>query len=82
MDKTVGSYTSSTNGLLKNRMDTLDMNLRRIDEQFDTLQQQYDTHYSRYLRQFTTMMQTMQSMEQTSGMFSMPTTSQANGLFS
>ena len=82
LDKTVGSYTSSTNGLLKNRMDTLDMNLRRIDEQFDTLQQQYDTHYSRYLRQFTTMMQTMQSMEQTSGMFSMPTTSQANGLFS
>jgi len=82
MDKTVASYTSSTNGLLKSRMDTLDMSLRRIDEQFETLQQQYDTHYSRYLRQFTSMMQTMQSMEQTSGMFSMPTTSQANGLFS
>lgn len=82
IDKTVASYTSSTNGMLKNRMDTLDMSLRRIDEQFENLQQQYDTHYSRYLRQFTTMMQTMQSMEQTSGMFSMPTPSQANGLFS
>nr|MBF0683074.1 flagellar filament capping protein FliD [Pseudomonas sp.] len=83
IDKTVASYTSSTNGMLKNRMDTLDMSLRRIDEQFENLQQQYDTHYSRYLKQFTTMMQTMQSMEQTSGMFSMPNTSQAqaNGLF-
>ena len=69
IDKTVASYTSSTNGMLKNRMDTLDLNLRRIDEQFENLQQRYDTYYSRYLKQFTSMMQTMQSMEQTSGMF-------------
>lgn len=69
IDKTVASYTSSTNGMLKNRMDTLDTSLRRIDEQFDNLQQQYDTHYSRYLKQFTSMMQTMQSMEQTYGLF-------------
>ena len=69
IDKTVASYTSSTNGMLKNRMDTLDMNLRRTNEQFDKLQQQYDSHYSRYLKQFTSMMQTMQSMEQTFGMF-------------
>ena len=69
IDKTVASYTSTTNGMLKNRMDTLDMSLRRIDEQFENLQQQYDTHYSRYLKQFTSMMQTMQSMEQTFGLF-------------
>jgi flagellar hook-associated protein 2 len=69
IDKTVASYTSSTNGMLKNRMDTLDMNLRRTNEQFDKLQQQYDSHYSRYLKQFTSMMQTMQNMEQTFGMF-------------
>ena len=69
IDKTVASYTSSTNGMLKNRMDTLDMSLRRIDEQFENLQQQYDTHYARYLKQFTSMMQTMQSMEQTFGLF-------------
>lgn len=69
IDKTVASYTSSANGMLKNRMDTLDLNLRRIDDQFDKLQQRYDSYYSRYLKQFTTMMQTMQSMEQTSGMF-------------
>ncbi|MCQ4259999.1 flagellar filament capping protein FliD [Stutzerimonas stutzeri] len=81
IDKTVSSYTSTTNGLLKNRMDTLDMSLRRIDEQFENLQQQYDTHYSRYLRQFTTMMQTMQGMEQTSGLFAMQNTQQASGSF-
>ncbi|MCQ4302825.1 flagellar hook protein FliD [Stutzerimonas frequens] len=69
IDKTVASYTSSTNGMLKNRMDSLDMNLRRIDEQFENLQQQYDNYYSRYLKQYTSMMQTMQSMEQTFGMF-------------
>ncbi len=69
MDKTVAAYTSSVNGMLKNRMDTLDMSLRRIDEQFENLQQQYDTHYNRYLRQYTTMMQTMQTMEQTYGLF-------------
>ncbi|MCQ4263222.1 flagellar hook protein FliD [Stutzerimonas stutzeri] len=69
IDKTVASYTSNTNGMLKNRMDTLDLNLRRIDEQFENLQQQYDTYYSRYLKQYTSMMQTMQNMEQTFGMF-------------
>lgn len=69
IDKTVASYTSSTSGMLKNRMDSLDMNLRRIDEQFENLQQQYDNYYSRYLKQYTSMMQTMQSMEQTFGMF-------------
>jgi len=69
IDKTVAAYTSSANGMLKNRMDTLDLNLRRTNEQFDKLQQQYDSYYSRYLKQFTSMMQTMQSMEQTSGMF-------------
>jgi len=69
IDKTVAAYTSSANGMLKNRMDTLDLNLRRTTEQFDKLQQQYDSYYSRYLKQFTSMMQTMQSMEQTFGMF-------------
>ena len=69
IDKTVAAYTSTANGMLKNRMDTLDLNLRRTNEQFDKLQQQYDSYYSRYLKQFTSMMQTMQSMEQTFGMF-------------
>ncbi|MBS4152103.1 flagellar hook protein FliD [Stutzerimonas balearica] len=69
LDKTVATYTSSANGVLKNRLDTLDLNLRRIDEQFESLQTRYDNYYMRYLKQYTNMMQTMQSMEQTSGMF-------------
>ncbi|WP_421682809.1 flagellar filament capping protein FliD [Stutzerimonas urumqiensis] len=69
VDKTLATYTSSASGVLKNRMDSLDLNLGRIDEQFDQLQRQYDTYYTRYLRQFTSMMQTMQAMEQTSGLF-------------
>ncbi|MCF7200609.1 flagellar filament capping protein FliD [Pseudomonas oligotrophica] len=69
LDKAVATYTSSADGVLKNRMDTLDLNLRRIDEQFETLQSRYDNYYMRYLRQYTNMMQTMQGMEQTSGMF-------------
>ncbi len=69
IDKTVNAYTNSASGLLTNRLDSLDLGMRRISEQFDNLQQQYDRHYSRYLKQFTTMMQTMQSMQQTQGMF-------------
>ncbi|TLX59178.1 flagellar hook protein FliD [Stutzerimonas nosocomialis] len=69
IDKNLSVYTSSANGVLKNRMDTLDMNLRRIDEQFDKLQEQYNSFYARYLKQYTSMMQTMQAMEQTFGMF-------------
>lgn len=69
IDKTLNAYTSSTNGMLKNRMDSLDQSLRRIDDQFENLQKQYDNHYNRYLKQYNLMMQTMQGMEQTYGMF-------------
>lgn len=69
IDKTLSSYTSNANGVLTNRMETLDQNLRRMNEQFERIQRQYDNYYARYLKQFTMMMQTMQSMEQTHGMF-------------
>lgn len=69
IDKTLSSYTNSASGILKNRLDTLDLGLRRVNEEFDNLQKQYDTYYARYLQQFTNMMQTMQAMEQTFGMF-------------
>lgn len=69
IDKTVSAYTNSASGMLTNRLESLDLATRRVTEQFDNLQQQYDRHYSRYLKQFTTMMQTMQSMQQTNGMF-------------
>lgn len=69
LDKNLAVYTSSAGGVLANRKDTLNSQLRRIDQQFDTIQKQYDSYYNRYLRQYTSLMQTMAAMEQTYGMF-------------
>jgi flagellar hook-associated protein 2 len=69
IDKNLAVYTSSANGVLKNRKDSLDLMLKRVDDQFDTLQKQYDLYYSRYLKQYTSLMQTQSAMEQTNGMF-------------
>ncbi len=69
LDKNLAVYTSSAGGLLTSRKDTLNSQLRRVDQQFDTIQKQYDSYYSRYLRQYTGLMQTMAAMEQTYGMF-------------
>ncbi|QJP06623.1 flagellar filament capping protein FliD [Pseudomonas multiresinivorans] len=69
LDKGVAVYTNSTNGVMKNRKDALNNSLRRVNDDYDNLQKQYDTYYARYLKQYTSMMQVMQSMSQTSGMF-------------
>lgn len=69
IDKTLANYTNSASGILTNRIDSLNQNMRRLDQQFESIQRQYDNYYNRYLRQFTTMMQTMQAMQQTQGMF-------------
>ncbi len=69
LDKNLAVYTSSAGGLLANRKDTLNSQLRRVDQQFDAIQKQYDSYYARYLRQYTGLMQTMAAMEQTYGMF-------------
>lgn len=69
LDKNLAVYTSSAGGVLANRKDTLNNQLRRIDQQLDTIQKHYDNYYNRYLRQYTSLMQTMAAMEQTTGMF-------------
>lgn len=69
IDKNLTVYTSSANGLMKARKDSLNNQLRRVDEQFESIQQQYDSYYNRYLKQYTSMMQTMSAMEQTYGLF-------------
>lgn len=69
LDKNLAVYTSSAGGVLTNRKDTLNTQLRRVDQQFDNIQKQYDSYYARYLRQYTGLMQTMAAMEQTHGMF-------------
>lgn len=69
IDKLVSRYTSSANGMLTNRMDSLNQGLRRLDREFEAIQRQYDNYYNRYLRQFTAMMQAMQAIQQTHGLF-------------
>lgn len=62
-------YTGATNGVLTNRVATLNERLSDINEEFTKLQTKYDSSYARYLKQYTNLMQIMGSMEQTSGMF-------------
>ncbi|MBM7059142.1 flagellar filament capping protein FliD [Pseudomonas sp. UL073] len=69
VDKNLAAYTSSVNGVMKSRKDSLNAMLKRVDDQYDNIQKQYDNYYGRYLKQYTSMMQTMAAMEQTSGMF-------------
>lgn len=69
LDKNVAVYTNSTNGMMKNRKESINTMLRRVDDQFDNIQKQYDSSYSRYLKQYTSMMQTQSAMETTFGMF-------------
>ncbi|MCY1282745.1 B-type flagellar hook-associated protein 2 [compost metagenome] len=69
LDKNLAVYTSSANGVMKSRKESLNGMLRRVDDQFTSLQKQYDLYYGRYLKQYTSMMQTMSAMEQTYGMF-------------
>lgn len=69
VDKNLAVYTSSANGVMKNRKESINALLKRVDDQYDSIQKQYDNYYNRYLKQYTSMMQTMAAMEQTSGMF-------------
>ncbi|WP_330208561.1 MULTISPECIES: flagellar filament capping protein FliD [unclassified Pseudomonas] len=69
LDSSLKVYTSSTNGLLTNRVNSLNDKLNKINDDYDTLQVRYDSSYSRYLKQYTNLMQVMTAMEQTSSLF-------------
>lgn len=62
-------YTNATNGVLTNRVATLNERLSDIGQEFDKIQAKYDSSYQRYLKQYTNLMQVMSSMEQTGGLF-------------
>lgn len=62
-------YTNATNGVLTNRVATLNERLSDISDEYDKIQAKYDSSYSRYLNQYTNLMQIMNSMEQTGGLF-------------
>lgn len=69
LEKNVAIYTTGPNALMKARKESLNTMIGRVDDQFDNIQKQYDNYYNRYLKQYTNMMQIMNSMEQTYGMF-------------
>jgi flagellar hook-associated protein 2 len=69
VDKNLALYTSSSNGILKARKETLNMSLRKIDDEFAKIQATYENQYARYLKQYTNMMQITSAMEQTYSMF-------------
>ncbi|MDF3933848.1 flagellar filament capping protein FliD [Pseudomonas citronellolis] len=69
LDSALKVYTNSTSGLLTGRVNSLNDKLADIDDQFEDLQTRYDNSYSRYLKQYTNLMQVMNSMDQTSSMF-------------
>lgn len=69
LDKAMQVYTATTNGVLANRKESLNAQLKRLDQQSTQLDGQYERYYTRHLRQYTSMMQIMASMEQTQGMF-------------
>lgn len=69
LEKNIAVYTSSSTGLLKSRKDTINESLKKVNADFDKIQTKYDSYYTRYLKQYTSMMQIMNSMENTFGMF-------------
>jgi len=68
IDKNLALYTG-TSGTLKARKESLNLSLRKIDEEFDKIQNTYDNQYARYLKQYTNMMQITSQMEQTYSLF-------------
>lgn len=69
LDKNMQQYTSGTNGVMKNRKETLNLQLSKVAKQGIDLEKQWDSHYARYLRQFTNMAQIQESMANTAGLF-------------
>jgi len=69
LDKNMQQYTSGTNGVMKNRKETLNLQLAKVAKQGVDLEKQWDSHYARYLRQFTNMAQIQESMANTAGLF-------------
>ena len=67
--KGLAVYTSSVNGVLKSRKDSLADSLKRVDQQYERVDTQHQNLYQRYLKQYTAMVQIMSSLEYTSSMY-------------
>lgn len=62
-------YTSSVNGILITRKDSISDSMKRVDIEYERVDTQYENLYQRYLKQFTSMMQIMSTLEQTSSLY-------------
>lgn len=65
----LAKYTSSVNGILKNRKDSIADSLKRIDRERERVDTQYDNLYQRYLAQYTNLVTIMNQMSQTSSLY-------------
>lgn len=65
----LAKYTSSVNGILKNRKDSIADSLKRIDRERERVDTQYDNLYQRYLSQYTNLVTIMNQMSQTSSLY-------------
>jgi flagellar hook-associated protein 2 len=69
IDKNLNVYVTAAGGVMAGRKDSLNLSLKRNNEQLDLIEKQYDSYYNRYLKQYTSMAQIMASMQQTAGLF-------------
>lgn len=71
LDRETGlaKYTSSVNGILKNRKDSVTDSLKRIEKERERVDNQYDNLYQRYLAQYTNLVSIMNQMSQTSSLY-------------
>lgn len=65
----LAKYTSSVNGILKNRKDSIADSLKRIEKERERVDTQYDNLYQRYLAQYTNLVSIMNQMSQTSSLY-------------
>ena len=71
LDRETGlaKYTSSVNGILKNRKDSIADSLKRVEKERERVDTQYDNLYQRYLSQYTNLVTLMNQMNQTSSLY-------------
>lgn len=65
IDKTMNSYLSSSQGVIKNRQDVLDRQQTDLTDRQDKITTRYNDAYNRYLSQFTRLKSAMQDMNNT-----------------
>lgn len=68
-EKGLAKYTSSVNGILKNRKDSIADSLKRVEKERERVDTQYDNLYQRYLAQYTNLVTIMNQMNQTSSLY-------------